>query len=423
MEFHTLLATKGVEVNAPPAGSTYSATTPSRHADTHSILLLTGMDLSSFPSPEFGHRMTHLLEYMEDRGISFTAVFPAKRGGPGTRRIGHGVFIGLPFPSPGASPCKTAARRDQAEAVRLLRSFVSLLGMRREKWDICIVHGATMALMAIAMRHLGRIRFVVYEDLDYLPAFSGAGHSFNKRQVALTESWVVRNSNLVVSVSNELTRLRLRQGAKRVLTVPNGARCSDFAKPGDPYSRKPILLYSGSLSDWSGVNLTLRALPEIRRRVPSARFRVVGDGARADELKSFARATGVAESVDFLGRKRPDELPILYVDCSIGLAVFPKNELMYYSYPLKVPEFLAAGLPVVSTGADGTKEFLESTRSGIIVEENPDSVADACVRLLTDRAMWLEMSGNARTAAKELDWLALFDNEMEHIWNMAGGME
>ena len=50
-------------------------------------------------------------------------------------------------------------------------------------------------------------------------------------------------------------------------------------------------------------------------------------------------------------------------------------------------------------------------------------MADACVRLPTERVGWLKMSGDAGALAREPEWLGLSGNDMGFIWDMAGGME
>jgi glycosyltransferase involved in cell wall biosynthesis len=391
--------------------------------DDGSILLMTGMNLSLLLGPGPTHRMAFLIRYLDEREVPYTAVFPLPGGSARQWKSGAGTFIGIPSAVLGEFLPGGSRRQLQLNVLRLMRFALRVLRMRQKHWRICIVHGDLMAVMAAALRQMGKIDFLVYEDLDFLPAFEWSPHTFNRAQIAFTETWAIRNSDLVVSVSDELATLRLRQGAKKAITVPNGVDLSAFAGKDSEGRRKPYLLYSGTLATWSGVHVTINALPGILKRAPEVRFRVIGRGFCDSELRALARERGVEAAVDFLGPKRHDELPALYGECSVGMAVFPANELMRYSFPLKVSEYLAAGLPVVSTGADGTRQVLKDSGAGLFVENNVEAIAEACAGLITDHGKWAEMSGRAKEAAGKLDWRLLFDGEMKRIRDFAGGGE
>jgi len=384
---------------------------------------MTGMNLGLPPGPGPTHRMTYLIRYLDERRMPYTAIFPHPGDVAREWKSGAGTFIGIPSAVLGEYLPRASRRQLQLNVLRLTRFAMNVLRMKRRHWRICIVHGDFMADLAVALRQMGKIDFLVYEDLDFLPAFDRSPHSFNRTQVEFTENLAIRNSDLVVSVSTELTMLRLEQGAKEAITVPNGVDLSVFARQDSKGGRNPYLLYCGALETWSGVHVTINAMPRILEKIPEVRFKVVGRGFCDPELRALARERGVEAAVDFLGPRIHDELPAIHGECSIGMAVFPANELMRYAFPLKVSEYLAAGLPVVSTGADGTKRILKESGAGLFIENNSEAVAQACIGLMTDRAKWSDMSRRAREAARKLDWKLLFDDEMKHIRDSAGGGE
>ena len=58
-----------------------------------------------------------------------------------------------------------------------------------------------------------------------------------------------------------------------------------------------------------------------------------------------------------MGKKRYDELPNLLAKADIGVALFRVNDLMKYTFPLKVVEYMAAGLAVVGTRVGETERL------------------------------------------------------------------
>jgi D-inositol-3-phosphate glycosyltransferase len=65
-------------------------------------------------------------------------------------------------------------------------------------------------------------------------------------------------------------------------------------------------------------------------------------------------------------------------------------------------EAMACGVPVVATASSGTCEIIEHERSGLLVERHqPDDVAAALERVLSDRAFRVRMATSARARARE----------------------
>jgi glycosyltransferase involved in cell wall biosynthesis len=54
--------------------------------------------------------------------------------------------------------------------------------------------------------------------------------------------------------------------------------------------------------------------------------------------------------------------------------------------PTKVYEYMACGLPTLVTGGDHVRSFVEESGGGVHVENDPDRIAEALDRLLTDEA-------------------------------------
>src|SRR5207253_143715 len=66
--------------------------------------------------------------------------------------------------------------------------------------------------------------------------------------------------------------------------------------------RPPTIITVARLVDrYKGFDVTIRALPLVRARVPGARWIVVGDGSLRGELQAMADSEGVADCVTFAG--------------------------------------------------------------------------------------------------------------------------
>jgi len=167
-------------------------------------------------------------------------------------------------------------------------------------------------------------------------------------------------------IASELKGARAATASSRVLVqvlkqdfgvdavlVPNGVPVRAYrAVPGDVIAelrRKlrlgtgPILGFTGGLDWWVDVPLAIATLSEVRRVRPEAQLLVVGDGARAAEL----RAAG--PEVVVTGFVPPSEVPAYVALFDVGLVPFVKNALTDAMLPIKIFDYGAARKPAVST--------------------------------------------------------------------------
>ncbi|MEM9214225.1 MAG: glycosyltransferase [Cyanobacteria bacterium P01_F01_bin.150] len=134
-------------------------------------------------------------------------------------------------------------------------------------------------------------------------------------------------------------------------------------------------LWSGDI--YKGVDVTIRALPAIRERIPNIRYLVIGRGDDQPRLAKLAKDLGVEGQVIFAGF-----VPVAELRDHYRLAdayVMPSQE----GFGIVYLEAMACGIPVVSGDADGSSDPLQDGRVGWQVpHRNSQAVADACIEVL-----------------------------------------
>jgi glycosyltransferase involved in cell wall biosynthesis len=208
---------------------------------------------------------------------------------------------------------------------------------------------------------------LVYHCVDDYAAFDGAGEP-----IARLEAELVRRSDLVIVCSQPLYHAKRRLNPKTVL-VRHGVEHQHFARallaatplPVDVVDLpRPILGFYGLLAEWIDLEVFLR----LADAFPGGSVVVVG-GLAIDRTQKYEELYR-RPNVHILGRRPYEALPGYCKAFDIALLPFVKNELTQSSSPLKLREYLAAGLPVVATDIPEARTLL---KRGVWLADSPDA--------------------------------------------------
>jgi phosphatidylinositol alpha-1,6-mannosyltransferase len=127
-----------------------------------------------------------------------------------------------------------------------------------------------------------------------------------------------------------------------------------------------------------GVDVVLRAMPEILRRCPEARYVIVGDGNDRATLEQLAAKLGIAGRVEFRGELSREELCGAYREADV-FALPSQTE----GFGIVYLEAMFSGLPVVAARAGGAPNVVQDGVTGILVApEDEKQIASAVSGLL-----------------------------------------
>lgn len=205
---------------------------------------------------------------------------------------------------------------------------------------------------------------------------SGAAQVLH-RQVAAARATVCVSDPVADWVRRRTTDLPdANDVVDRIHTVPNGVSVRRIQpQPEDP--DRVVVTFVGTLKPWHGVADLITAAALARQ---SWSLRIIGDGPEMDSLRAQAGRLGV--EVDFRGAVAPQDIPAHVAGSAIGVAPYPDlggGEQQYFS-PMKVLEYLAAGLAVVASDVGQVPQLLEdgSGRHGVLVApSDPTALAAA----------------------------------------------
>jgi glycosyltransferase involved in cell wall biosynthesis len=281
-------------------------------------------------------------------------------------------------------------------------------------YELAIFGNAENAYLAWLLKHSGRVRRLIYYDWDYYPGlYCGV---FTAPLMEWYERLCVREADAVLSVNGLLARRRRQQGAKRVLVVPNGADLSLFAQARQKVAHQPTLVYIGSLSPLWGVDLAIRAMPALSNSIANIRLLIAGVGPEEADLRVLSQALGVAESVSFLGHVEYQALPSVLAEADVGIATSsPSSAFRRYASPLKLIEYMAAGLPIIATRLGQTEITIQQADSGILIDHSVEEFVAAAASLLSDRPLYERHSQAGIEYATGFDWDLLMDKAYRYV--------
>jgi glycosyltransferase involved in cell wall biosynthesis len=202
--------------------------------------------------------------------------------------------------------------------------------------------------------------------------------------------------------------------AERILEVEWAADVRAFSPdaPGRPAFAKDAdrvhALFAGAFRSWHGAPLLAAALAR-RHAAGDQRFGgvFIGDGP---ERAAAERQAANVPAVTFTGALPHDALPANFAAAEIGVAPFDPDrhaplKLGFYWSPLKVFEYMAAGLPVVAPALDRLTRIVETNQQGVLYDPKDPEGLDRALMALVDPTVRRRMGDSARArAVREFSW-------------------
>ena len=224
---------------------------------------------------------------------------------------------------------------------------------------------------------------------------------------------VIAESDAVVCISrDEETLLKEKFPDRRIVYLPNGVNCEDFAvKPacspraewGIPANRRLVLCISRI--DYQKNQKLLLELPV---RDPACHVLLIGPVTAPwyhRELLDRARELGVADRLTVIPGLPPGDPRLKAILHEADLFVLPS---LHEPFGIVALEAWAAGLPVLAAKVGGLKDFIEPGRNGVLFDPaDAASLVREYDRLMADEGLRKQLAANALADVRAYSWEAL----------------
>jgi len=241
------------------------------------------------------------------------------------------------------------------------------------------------------------------------------------------ENGIFRRADRIAVVTDVLREILVELGVERerVFVTPNGVHLEHFAHPdrdaaradlGVAHAEGPIFGFVGYYRDWHRLDLVIDALNT--QELAAAHLVLVGAGPVEADLRARAARSGVEGRVHFAGKRPHDRIPAILPAFDVGLvpAINP------YASPLKLHEYMAAGVPAIAPDQPNLREVLTDGHDALLVSPGDgDALLGALVRLAADPELRRTLGNHARQTIldRDLTWRGNARRVLQEVQGLA----
>lgn len=271
----------------------------------------------------------------------------------------------------------------------------------------------------------GGLRHAVIFSHDHVPLFFAsfiAPNVFYDVHAYPTRSWLYRRVlrraiGFSVQTKWKMSALQRDFGipAGRIVYWPNGTdiECFDIpmsreearARLNLPKDRK-IVLYTGSLQSWKGVD----TLVDAAKLLPPGVMTYIVGGSN-DEI-SKSQITNHKSQIVFTGQKPWKEIPLWLKAADV--LVLPNTardeESLRYTSPMKLFEYMASGRPIVASDIPSIREIVDESMAFFAAPDDPNSFAAVIRQVLDQPGGATRRTGHTRQEVQRYTWGARAGN-------------
>jgi glycosyltransferase involved in cell wall biosynthesis len=228
------------------------------------------------------------------------------------------------------------------------------------------------------------------------------------------ERFALRRARGVIAVSDGVAdRVReLGVPRDRIKVVANGVDTAQFHPTVDVPTGEPYFVYTGTMSEWQGADVFVRAMPIVLGKHPEVRLRFFGQGSAEPALKALATELA-PDNVEFGGVVPPAAVARWIGGASGALVSIVPGKGYDFAKPTKIYAAAACGTQVLFAGVGASAELITANELGVVADYTPESVAAQMIALLDGYAVdrqhlvrWVQENASLATSGRTVaQWI------------------
>jgi len=267
----------------------------------------------------------------------------------------------------------SGVRRDQMSKTpaslllrTLIESYIALTSLvKAGKTSLYIGIDPLNAVWGIVGRYAGLVNRVIYYTADYADSrfgnrlLNGIYHSIDR--------FCIRHADQVWNVSTRIFEHRVTQGVSKEKNyfVPN-APVGVHEGRGAHHAHWMVIVGTSTTS--LNYEVVLDALEPLTKKYPDMRLHIIGELNFPKAIKNKITRWQRKKTVVLHGPLSREKVHEFLSTAGIGLALYiDKDPWTRYGDSMKIREYLAAGLPVITTDVVSTSDIIREFRCGVVI--------------------------------------------------------
>lgn len=234
----------------------------------------------------------------------------------------------------------------------------------------------------------------------------GKGRGIQSRVLGMINALLIRyclnKCETILAISPLLHSAFAQYGVSdfRIRTIETGVPLELFARPeahAIPQPCRFTAIYHGTITTERGLQIMIDGVQILSKTRRDFRIRLIGcDAKQMVSLPQILAEDGISDLFDLSEPVPYSMIPKELWSAQCGISLLEPNVYFSASPPIKVLEYMAAGLPVIANNLPTHKRFLENLTDSLIIDYTPEAFAAALQQLIGDDSLLRNLSGNAK---------------------------
>jgi glycosyltransferase involved in cell wall biosynthesis len=205
--------------------------------------------------------------------------------------------------------------------------------------------------------------------------------------------------SLVLTEDEETILHKLGIPPEKMKVVPPGISLEDFEIP-EVVERPtgPRVVYAGNLDSYQNLSLIFKAFKIVISEVPTAKLMMISAGDLT-ELKKVSRKLAIGDAVEFVNADSFKQILAALMKADVAVSA----RTLQGGFPIKVLNYMAVGLPVVTFKSSATT--VKHLHNGYVARDGDlEDYARGMIMLLQDGKLRAKLSKNAQVEVRDFSW-------------------
>jgi glycosyltransferase involved in cell wall biosynthesis len=231
------------------------------------------------------------------------------------------------------------------------------------------------------------------------------------KALCLEERWSAAVAHKVICVNHPQRAMLVARGIPDSKTfismnVPDPRIFGSYSPNG--HVRDPArlnLVYHGTMAERLGVDLLIRAVAQLRNRVPTARLHLWGHGDDLAAFQRLAQQLDMGESIVFNAKGVPlRDLPHQLSSMDLGVIGNRRSAACDLMLPVKLLEYVSLGIPAVVPRLRTIEHYFSEQMVSFYEPESVESLSEAIFRMHGDPQQRRAQATRARVFLADYGW-------------------